>query len=273
MLRRAFVYVVLAGVCAWSLLPLAWAVCSAVKPLDEVYRFPPTFLPHDWQWSNVPEALHRLPMLRFLANSLLIAVTSALGAVISASMAGYALARLRFPGRRCVAALVLTSILIPAPVLLVPRFVLFDLLGWVGTYKPLIVPAWLGGGAFNILLFRQYFRTIPREYDEAALLEGASFWQIYRHVLVPLSVPALATAGVLSFVFHWHEFLDPLIYLSDFSRYPVSLGLRMYQSTAGTWANLLMAASLLALVPLVVAFIIGGRWITGVLGAVTGPQE
>lgn len=261
-------YGALTLLCALMMLPLIWAVISSLKPLEEVYTFPPSFSLPDPQWSNYHEALMRLPVIRFLGNSIFITSVSVIGAVLTSSMAGYVLARVRFRGRSLCLALVLLSLLIPAQVLLIPRFLLYDLLGWVNTYKPLIVPAWLGGGAFNILLFRQFFRTIPPEFEDAACLDGATMWQTYWHVLLPMARPAVVTAAMLSFVYHWQDFLDPLIYLSDFRTYPISLGLRMYQSMAGTWANLLMAASLIALVPVVIVFFLCERHVMRGLGVI-----
>lgn len=259
-------YAALIALCAFMLLPLVWAAASSLKPLEEVYAFPPSFGVYKPQWSNFREAFTRLPVARFLANSVFIAGVSVVGAVLTSSMAGYVLARVRFRGRSFCFMLVLVSMLVPAQVLLVPRFLLYDLLGWVNTYKPLIVPAWLGGGAFNIFLFRQFFRTIPLELEDAARLDGATMWQTYWHVLLPIARPATITAAMLSFVYHWQDFLDPLIYLSDFMTYPISLGLRMYQSMAGTWANLLMATSLIALVPVAIVFLLCERHIMSGLG-------
>jgi ABC-type glycerol-3-phosphate transport system permease component len=249
-------------------MPFAWAFVSSLKPLEEVYAFPPSFDLGDPQWSNYAEAFTRLPVARFLANSMLIAGLSVMGAVLTSSMAGFILARGRFRGRTICFMVVIASMLVPGAVLLVPRFMLFDLLGWIDTYKPLIVPAWLGGGAFNIFLFRQFFRAIPREFDDAASLDGATMWQTYWHVLLPMAKPAVVTVALLSFVYHWQEFLDPLIYLSDFNTFPISLGLRMYQSMAGTWANLLMATSLIALVPVVIVFCLCERHIMRGLGVI-----
>lgn len=268
--HNALFTVISLPLCAIMLLPLAWAAVSSLKPLEEVYAFPPSFTLGSPQWSNYREALTRLPVLRFLGNSLFITVTSVIGAVLTASMAGYVLARVRFRGRSLCFGLVLISMLVPAQVLLVPRFLLYDLLGWVGTYKPLIVPAWLGGGAFNIFLFRQFFRTIPPELTDAAHLDGASTWQTYWSICLPIARPATVTAAMLSFVYHWQEFLDPLIYLSDFRTFPISLGLRMYQSMAGTWANLLMATSLIALVPVAVVFLLCERHVMRGLGLIGG---
>ncbi len=267
-LRRTIVYLLLITLSAAMMTPIFWAFASSLKPLDEVYAFPPSFLVDDPQWSNYGDALTRLPVARFLLNSLLISAASVVGAVLTASMTGYVLARARFRGRSLCFFLVIISMLIPAQVLLVPRFLIYDLLGWVDTYKPLIVPAWLGGGAFNIFLFRQFFRTVPPELEDAARLDGATPWQTYWHILLPAVRPATITAALLSFVYHWQEFLDPLIYLSDFQTYPISLGLRMYQSMAGTWANQLMAVSLVALIPVVIVFILCQRHLMRGLGVV-----
>ena len=269
-LARILLYGTLAVLCAFMLLPLVWAAVSSLKPLEDVYAFPPSFSIDEPQWSNYAQAFTRLPVGRFLANSFLITGASVIGAVLTSSMAGYVLARVPFRGRSLCFLLVIMSMLIPAQVLLVPRFLLYDLLGWVNTYKPLIVPAWLGGGAFNIFLFRQFFRTIPPEYEDAARLDGATMWQTYWHVLMPIARPATIAAVMLSFVYHWQSFLDPLIYLSDFRTYPISLGLRMYQSMAGTWANLLMATSLIALVPVVIVFLLCERYVMRGLGVVAG---
>lgn len=258
----------IASACFVMVLPLVWAVASSIKPLDEVYAFPPSFWANDPQWTNYAEAATRLPLFRFLLNSLVISISAATGAVLTSSMAGYALARFSFRGRTLCMVIVIASMLMPTMVLLIPRYVLFSSLGWVGTYKPLIVPAWLGGGAFNILLFRQFFRRVPRELDEAAMLDGATPWQTYWNVLLPAVRPATVTAALLSFVIHWREFLDPLIYLSDFQTFPISLGLRMYQSLSGTWMNLLMAASVVALVPVFVLFVVGEKWLLVGLGVV-----
>ncbi|MCH7813302.1 MAG: carbohydrate ABC transporter permease [Planctomycetes bacterium] len=256
-------YGLLTGIGLLVVAPLIWAVTASLKPLDEVYAYPPSWGVSDPQWSNYGAAAGRLPLLRFLMNSTLIAVCSVTGAVLTASMAGYAFARVPWVGRRWWFWLLLASLVIPAQVLLMPRFLIFSWLGWVGTYKPLIVPAWLGGGAFNVLLFRQFFRALPREYEEAALLDGASRWQIYRWIMLPQARPALLAAGLLSFVYHWQAFLDPLIYLSDFRTFPISLGLRMYQSMAGVWGNLLMAAALMALLPVAIVFVALQRHLAG----------
>lgn len=262
-------YLALIALSGAMMLPIVWAVISSLKPLAEVYAFPPSFAINAPQWSNYAEAFTRLPVGRFLANSLWITTLSVIGAVLTSSMAGFALARCKFRGRSLCFMLVIASMLVPTHILLVPRFLLYDWLGWVNTYKPLIVPAWLGGGAFNIFLFRQFFRNVPDELEDAARLDGATLWQRYWQVLLPAVRPATITAAMLSFVYHWQDFLDPLIYLSDFETFPIALGLRMYQSMAGTWANLLMAASLIALLPVMAVFLLCEKHIMRGLGVVS----
>ena len=142
------------------------------------------------------------------------------GTVLTASMVGYSFARLKWRGRDFWFIVLLATMMLPAQVLLIPHFLQYKWLGWINTYKPLIVPGWLGGGAFFVFLFRQFFKGVPKELEEAAMLDGASPWQIYTQIMLPLAKPALATVAVLSFIAHWQEFMGPLIYLSDFEKYP-----------------------------------------------------
>jgi multiple sugar transport system permease protein len=253
-------WVLLIGIGATFLLPLVWALGASLKPLDQVYSFPPQLWPDQPLWSNYPESLRRLPFARFIGNTCLITLAAVAGTVLTSSMVGYSFARLRWRGRNFWFVVLLATMMLPAQVLLIPHFLQYKWLGWVNTYKPLIVPSWLGGGAFFIFLFRQFFRAVPKELEEAALLDGAGHWQIYTRIMMPLAKPAVATVAVLSFIGHWQEFMAPLIYLSDFQKYPVSLGLRMYESLEGTWANLLMAASLVTLLPLAVLFFVAQRY-------------
>ena len=157
--------------------------------------------------------------------------------------------------------------MLPAGMLLIPQFLIYQHLGWVNTYKPLIVPSWLGGSAFFIFLFRQFFRSIPQSYEDAARIDGATHWQVYWHVMLPISRPVIGAVAALSAVYHWQEFLAPLVYLSDFQSYPISVGLRMYQAMEGSWANLIMAASLIALVPPLLVVVLAQRYLMRGIGA------
>lgn len=259
-LWNGLMYALLIAIGVSFALPLVWAFCASLKTLDQVYAFPPQFWPDEPVWSNYPEALRKLPFVRFIANTLVLTLSSVVGSVLTASMVGYSFARLKWRGRDFWFIVLLATMMLPAQVLLIPQFLQFKWLGWVNTYKPLIVPSWLGGGAFAIFLFRQFFKGVPKELEEAAMLDGATTWQIYTRIMLPLAKPALATIAVLSFIGHWQEFMGPLIYLSDFEKYPVSLGLQMYQSVEGSWANLLMAASLVTLLPLAILFFAAQRY-------------
>lgn len=255
----------LVALSAVFLLPFVWSLSASLKGLGQVYEFPPKLVVSDPQWGNYTRAMERLPFARFMLNTVVICVACVAGQLLTASMAGYAFARLKFKGRDVLFIILLASMMLPAQVLLLPHFLLYRQLDWVGTYKPLIVPSWLGGSAFFIFLFRQFFRAIPAELEQAARLDGASEWQIYWRIFLPLSKPVLVTVGLLSFVAHWQEFLGPLIYLSDYRRYPISMGLRMYQSMDGSFVNLLMAASLVASLPVLLLFLLGQRYFTRTL--------
>jgi len=264
--RRAFrvlLYALAIGLSCTFLFPVLWSVGASVKPLIEVYRFPPTFFHWPPRWENYSEALSKLPFARFIANTFVITLAAMVGQVISASLAGYAFARLKWKWREFWFICLLATMMLPAQVLLIPHYLIFKNLGWVNTYKPLIVPAWMGGGALFIFLFRQFFKGIPQELEDAARIDGASELRIFTHIFLPLAKPIVITVALLSFIGHWKNFMGPLIYLSDYERYPIALGLRMYQQVeGGAFVHYLMAASVVALFPLLVLFFLAQRYIT-----------
>ncbi len=267
---RMVVTVILAG-------PLLWAAWASLQPIDRIFNPPASLVATDAaelpgpQWRNYAVAVTRLPFLRFLANSALIAGAATLGTVLTSSMAGFAFARFQWPGRGFCFVVLLACIVIPSQVLLVPQFLLFQHLGWVNTYKPLIVPSWLASSAFCVFLFRQFFRGIPASYEDAARLDGATHWQLYWNIMLPMSKPVIGAVAALTVVYHWQAFMPPLVYLSDFERFPVSVGLRMYQSVEGSWANLILAASLVALAPPLFAILIAHRYLMRSVGASNSP--
>ena len=261
-LLRGALYSVAIGLSIVFLFPLLWAVGASFKPLIEVYRFPPTFFHWPPQLANYSEALSKLPFLRFLGNTLVITMAVTVGQLLSGSLVGYAFARLRWPGRDLWFACLLGTLMLPGQILLIPHYLIFKNFGWINTYKPLIVPAWLGGSAFFIFLFRQFFKGVPGDLIDAARIDGASELRIYANLFVPLAKPVMITVGVLCFIQQWQEFMMPLIYLSDYERYPISLGLRMYQQVeGGAFVHYLMAASAVALAPLLVLFFLAQRFI------------
>ncbi len=262
----AVLYLLAIALSASFLFPVVWAFGASFKPLSEVYRFPPTFFSWPLRWENYPEALSKLPFAKFIANTFVITVGSMIGQVLSASLVGYAFARLRWKWREFWFVCLLATMMLPGQVLLIPHYLIFKHLGWVNTYKPLIVPSWLGGGAFFIFLFRQFFKGIPRELEDAARIDGANEFQLYWRIFLPLAKPILVTVAIMSFIGHWKEFMTPLIYLSDYERYPIALGLRMYQQVeGGSFVHYLMAASVVGLFPLLILFFLAQRYITKAL--------
>ncbi|MBX7136051.1 MAG: carbohydrate ABC transporter permease [Fimbriimonadaceae bacterium] len=221
-----------------------------------------------WAWPKAP-SLHNYevvltnPNVNFtllFKNTLVIGVVSTLGVVLTASLVAYAFARMQFRGRDRLFLVLLSTMMLPAIVTMIPSYVLYRQLGWINTALPLTVPAFFGGGAFNIFLLRQYYMGIPRELDEAALLDGASHWTVYWRILLPLSGPALATVAIFHFVFSWRDFLGPLMVLNDPDRMTLEVGLSAYNSLRATEWELIMAGSVLVSLPLVILFFIGQRY-------------
>jgi len=254
-------YAVLTGLGFLFLFPFLWSVTASLKTLNGVYEFPPTLWVSEPKWGNYVEAMRILPFPLFIWNSMLVCSLTVVGQVLSASVVAYAFARLRWVGRRFWFIVVLATLMLPFQLLVIPQYLIFRWLGWVNTFKPLIVPAWFGGGAFAIFLLRQFFMSIPRDLEDAARLDGASDGQIWWHIMVPLSRPALVTIGVLSFIAQWKSFFAPLVYLSSPEKYTTALGLSMFQSMHGSFANLLMAASVITALPLILLFFVAQRFL------------
>jgi len=246
---------------AFIILPIVFMVGTALKSDSAVLSVPVQLIPGEPKFSNFSKATQLIPFWRQMANSVLVAGMGAIGTVLSSAMAAYALARLRVRGMRAVFTIILVTILLPSQVLLVSQFLIFKGLGWYGTYLPLIVPSWLGGGTFNIFLLRQYFLTLPRELEQAAMLDGAGPLRTFFQVVLPQAAPALAAVGVLDFVSKWNDFLGPLIYLNETSDYTLPLGLAAFRGIYDTAWNYLMAASLLSVLPCVVLFLVAQRWV------------
>jgi ABC-type glycerol-3-phosphate transport system permease component len=260
-----------AGLClaaAVFLLPLFWMISSSLKPEWQVLANPPVWLPNPPRWENYREALTYLPFGRYALNTLFITFWAIVGHVLSCTLVAYAFARLRAPGKGLMFLLVLSTLMLPYPVTMVPLFALFNRLGWINTFLPLIVPAFFGN-AFYIFLLRQYFLTLPPELEDAARIDGANFLQILWRVILPISMPALATVVIFTFQATWNDFLQPLIYLQDQSHYTLTLGLNFFRgSFQVNWAYL-MAASLAVVLPVVLVFFLAQRlFIQGI--AMTG---
>jgi multiple sugar transport system permease protein len=209
---------------------------------------------------NYPEALTQLPFARYTFNTLLITALTMAGVLLTSSLAAYGFARLRFPGRDAIFMVLLSTLMLPYAVIMIPQYIMFKYLGWIDTYLPLIVPHWFGGGIFNIFLLRQFFRTIPADLTDAARMDGANELRIYGQVILPLAGPALAVVAIFTFINTWNDFLGPLIILSTQSKYTIALGLSSFKGLYSTQWQYLMAASTVMIVPIIVLFFFTQRY-------------
>ena len=240
------------------LYPLLWMLASSLKPDMEIFGNL-SLWPSEFRWDNYLEGWFglRVSFTRFYINSITVTVLSVIGNLFSCSFAAYAFARLEFTGRRFFFALMMMTLMIPYHVVLIPQYVMFLKLGWVDTYLPLVVPRFLAADGFFVFLMVQFFRQLPRELDEAAMIDGCSPFKIYWAIIMPLSTPALATAAIFSFIWVWEDFLAPLIYLNDINNYTVPLALRLFVDAESQSAyGQMFAMSLLSLVPVFLFFII-----------------
>lgn len=248
--------------------PFAWTISTSLKTEQQTLEYPPTWIPDPVQVENYPDALTARPFDRYYLNTAFITVFSVIGQVLSSAVVAYGFARFRFPGRNVLFLIVLSTLMIPFHMLIIPRFILFKYLGWLDTFLPLIIPNFFGG-AFSIFLLRQYFLTIPLDLDEAAKMDGANSFQRFIRIILPLARPALGAVAVFEFMSSWNDFLSPLIYLSSERNYTVSLGLAAFRNDYFTAWHLYMAAAAVAmLAPLAVFFIAQKYFISGV--ALTG---
>ena len=257
MLGKATIYVVLVVLALIFTTPLIWMVSTSLKTDPELAAWPPIWIPAVPQWQNYVDAWGMGQFGVFVQNTVGYAVLGTLGQILSASMVAFGFARLRFPGREKLFGLVLATMMLPGVVTLIPSFVLFRILKWLDSYKPLIVPAFFGGGAFFIFLLRQFFLTIPGELFEAAKIDGASNYRIFGQIMLPLSKPALSTVAIYGFMSRWNDFMGPLIYLRTESKFPVSLGIRRFVGGYGmgqTAFQEMMAMSFLMTLPVIVVF-------------------
>jgi multiple sugar transport system permease protein len=254
--------VLLVAIAAASLVPLVWLVRSALMTRDQIFRLPPEWIPDPVVWTNFGDALTSGSFGRYFANTALLVCLVVPGVVISCSIAAFAFARLRWPGRNVAFAVIMSGMMLPYAVTLIPTFVGWQKLGWIGTYVPLAVPAWFGvGGAFYIFLLRQFFLTIPLDLDHAVYVDGGSPFTVYRVIALPLTKGPLSLVAVFATIAVWNDLLNPLIYLNDPSMFTLSLGLASFTGLYSTQWELLMAASLITVLPMIVLFAFAQRFL------------
>jgi multiple sugar transport system permease protein len=238
--------------------PLAWMVLTSLKSQEQIVAEPHRVLPYQWRFENYVEATTSIPYFVYMRNSLILCAGSVLGTLSSCSLAAYAFARLKWPGRDGLFLVLIATMLLPWHVTMIPRFLLVRDVGLYNSLGALVLPTFLGD-AFSIFLLRQFFLTIPEELSEAARLDGCSEWGIFWRVILPLSRPALVTVALFQFIAAWNDFNGPLLYLSDPARFPLAYGLEQFTSAYSSQTNLLMAAAVLFTLPIVILFFLAQR--------------
>ena len=257
---KAITYAVLALGALVALFPVLWMVSISLKDNRTVFAYPPSLIPSPMLWENYAKVLQVFPFFLYLRNSLIVTAVATFGTVLSASLVALGFARRSFPERNVLFAVLLSTMMLPGIVTLIPTFVLFHKLGWVNTFLPLTLPAFFGGGAFNIFLLRQFYSTLPYDYDEAAYMDGASVLRVWAQLIVPLSKAPIAVITVFSILGHWNDFMGPLIYMNEPHMRTLSIGLQFFRDRDRTQYNLLMAGSTLMTIPIFLLFLAAQRY-------------
>lgn len=258
MIRSLPSYIILGAFSLTTILALVWALIMSLRTNQELFTYGAWALPKEWAWSNYIDAWREMRVGQYFFNTLLYSVVGTAGAVMLAACTAYVLARVKFPGRTFIYYLFLISLMIPGYMAMVPRYFLMKNFGLVDTYTVVFLLAWTGGLSFNLFLLINFFETLPTELEEAALIDGAHALQIFWHVMLPMARPGLATIAIFTFMGQWNEFMTPLIYLRDPSKYPLALGLQMlsFSSTYSATYTKLFAGMIIFMVPILIMYII-----------------
>jgi multiple sugar transport system permease protein len=259
-LGLAVLQIFLTALLVTYLVPTIWMVSSSLKASTEIFAHPIVWIPREPVWSNYPRAFETLPLAQFAWNTAAVVTLAVVGTVLSSLAVAYSFARLRWPGRDFFFSMLIATMMLPQIVTLVPRFIIFRNLGWVNTYLPLTIPCWLGGTPLYIFLARQFLRGLPIDLDEAALIDGASRLRVLVQILLPLSKPVIATITVFALLQHYNSFMEPLIYLSEMSKWTLAVGIRAFNSTYTSEWELIFAASTFMVAPMVVLYVFAQRY-------------
>lgn len=269
---KIIIYLLLGAGAAFSLLPLYWLVRSSFMEMSQIFEMPPVWFPDPICFDNYKQAMTVVPFSKYFVNTAIIVIGVVAGTIFSSSISAFAFSRLEWKGRDLIFALLLSSMMLPFAVTLIPTFIGWSEVGLTNTFLPLIIPAWFGGGMANIFMLRQFYSSIPKELDEAAIMDGASTFDIYAKIILPLSKSALIVVGLFSFMAAWNDFLGPLVYISDPDKYTVALGLQQFKGLYNAQWHLMMAASAVVLVPVIIVYFIGQKYfmegiaLTGIKG-------
>lgn len=261
MATRLCIYALLIACSVLFLTPFVWLVLSSFKQERQIFSWPPQWWPDPWWPQNYVQMFALVPMARYLSNTLKVALLGTLGTVLSSAMAGYGFARLRAPGLNLLFGVCLATLMLPSQVTMIPVFLIFSKLHWIDTHLPLWVPAWFGGGAWNIFLFRQFFATIPRELEEAAAIDGAGRLTTFVRIIIPNAKAVFAVVSVFAFQGFWTDIFNPVIYLNTRENFTLALGITTLIGAQVTYFGPLMAASVLMTVPMIVLYFMVQRFI------------
>ncbi len=254
--KSTFIYLLLSVFALFFIIPFLWILSTSLKGDAQIFTIPPQWIPENFHWDNYAKVFDRIPFLLYVKNSVFVSAIIITGTVLSSSIVAYSFACLNWPGRNILFIIVLATMMLPIQVIMIPVFVFFKEIGWLNSFKPLTLPSFLGGSAFNIFLLRQFFLSIPKDLLDSARIDGCSEFRIYWNIVLPNAKPALATVAILTFMFSWNDFLGPLIYLSDQSKGTIALGLGMFVGQYVTEWSLLMAASMLMMLPMLLIFFV-----------------
>ncbi len=251
--KHSLGHLVLIAASAFFIIPFIWMVSTSLKPIEQVFTFPPEWIPKPFAWENYLKAVDYIPFWKYLINTTVITILSTLGVVLSCPLVAYSFAKLKWRGRNLLFAATLAVMMIPGQVTMIPLFLIFNQLGMVGTSLPLIIPQFFGV-PFYIFLLRQFFLGLPDSLREAAKMDGASEWRIYWQIMLPLAKPAVLAVGLFQLMASWTDFLGPLLYLTNEDSYTLSLALQQFQSKQGSEWSLMMAVSTIMTVPIIILF-------------------
>lgn len=254
-MRKLLSYAVLILLTVIFLVPFLWMLSTAFKTPDQIYKIPLVCIPKPFTLNNIVEGWKFVDFNRYTMNTIFITIAGTCGTVFSSALVAYGFARFHSRYSGPLFLVVLATLMLPTQVTLIPAYMMYSKMGFVDTYLPLLLPSWLGGGAFNIFLLRQFFRGIPRELDEAAKIDGCGSFKIFTRILLPVVKPALTSVGIMALIGNWNDFLGPLIYLNSERKYTIAIGLQYFNNSYGTGkVNLLMAVSVVTVIPLILLF-------------------
>lgn len=257
-LKVLAMFILFAGA-VFILIPLIWTICMAVKPDGEIYA--KNFFPKAIMWSNFGKALKSIAFFTYFLNTVKILIPNLIGTVLSSAIVAYGFSRFNFKGKRKWFLILLATMMLPGQITMIPQFLIFRQMGWVNTTLPLIVPTFFGGGAFNIFLLRQYMSGIPKDFDEAARIDGAGHFHVFRKVILPMCKPVLTAVSIFTFMGVWNDFNGPLIYLYDSNKFTLAIGLSFFKGLYTSKWNLLMAATLVVMLPILILFFVAQQYI------------